>query len=198
MLGAIVSGDLRVEFFRSADRVAHRVLFRGVPIAESIEGTPDEDWPASPPFQEVHFERVQLKTRREPGDIGFLVGMAGRSHWSASVEPRGPASIAWEVACRLHGPPEWLGVRYRLLVPCVQEREDTVLCRAKKFVPVVTRYLRFTLDATTTKTIAISSEGEFDLQGDELSLRFPTDDGAYPRTQLLSYQIDTVLLAAAR
>ncbi len=196
MLGAIVSGELRVEFFRSSDRVAHRIVFRGVPIAESIEGTPSEDWPASPPFQEVHFERVQLK--REPGDIGFLVGMAGRSHWSASVEPREPARIAWEVACRLHGPPEWLGVRYRLLVPCVQEREDTVLRRAETFVPVVMRYLRFTLDATTTKTIAVSSEGEFALHANELSLQFPKDDGAYPHTQLLSYQIGTVLVAAAR
>jgi hypothetical protein len=108
VLGLIENGGIAVEFFRSGDRVAHRVLLKGDLVAESVEGTPFDDWPLSPPFQEVHFEE------RDPdGRIALLVGMAGRSHWSASVAAEGDG-IRWDIACRVREAPTWLGAAYQI------------------------------------------------------------------------------------
>lgn len=111
MLGAIEAGDWRVEFFWRVDRVAHRISRReGATwflVAESIEGGPDDAWPPSPPFQQVHFER-----RVDDSTVALLVGMAGGSHWSASVEVDAEGSLHWDIACRLAGIPERLGTSY--------------------------------------------------------------------------------------
>jgi hypothetical protein len=62
----------------------------------SVEGSPEEEWPASPPFQALE---VAERTGRP---VALLVGMAGKSHWSASVEldPRA-RSLRFDVACRV-------------------------------------------------------------------------------------------------
>lgn len=113
--GELVGVGWRIVFFRAADRIAHRVELaaeRGEgPVLESVEGSPDQPWPASPALQQVHFQ---------PGangrQLALLVGMAGRSHWSSSVELSGDGSQAtFEVACRAKSPPEWLGTSYRVL-----------------------------------------------------------------------------------
>lgn len=187
MLGAVGNGELRVEFFRHSDRVAHRILCRGVVIAESVEGTPEEDWPPSPPFQDVHLECGKTKAMHEPGKIGFLVGMAGRSHWSATVEPSIDRSIAWEIACRLHGSPQWLGVRYRLTVPVAVEKEDTIFRSESIPVPVFTRHFQFSLDRSSTVSIDVTTDGEFQLEGNQLSVRFPVIGSEYPQTGLWGY-----------
>jgi len=111
-----LEGDgVRVVFTRRGDRYAHSV-FRvstseeGTPsglLLDSIEGTPDDAWPASPALKELHFE--------DRADGRLLVGMAGKSHWSLSVEldvARG--DLVFDVACRLRGMPARLGSRYRL------------------------------------------------------------------------------------
>ncbi|MBS0211541.1 MAG: hypothetical protein JSS27_21575 [Planctomycetes bacterium] len=112
-LNRIVAGRLIVEFVRQADRVGHRLLYQVaadwvVPVFQSIEGSPDERWPASPALQHLHFE-TQAGRR-----VALLVGMAGRSHWSASVstDEAGEALI-FDIACRLHSPAERLGSEYR-------------------------------------------------------------------------------------
>lgn len=50
--------------------------------------------------------------------MGLAVGMAGKSHWSQSVESD-PASLSltFDVACRVHQPPLWLGSSYRANCP---------------------------------------------------------------------------------
>jgi hypothetical protein len=110
---SLKAGSLRVEFFRAADRFAHRVsIVDGAGpeaiLAESIEGSADEPWPASPALQECH---------REMGPDGrprlLLVGMSGASHWSMSVETLGESSIAFDVACRGRGFPPRIGSAYR-------------------------------------------------------------------------------------
>lgn len=112
---AIEGGGLRVVFRRLSDRFAHRVewMDRGgvIPLIESIEGAADEDWPASPPLQELHFER------REGGiQLALLVGRAGASHWSMSIElDPAAAKISFDVACRVRAAPGRLGSRYRRL-----------------------------------------------------------------------------------
>jgi hypothetical protein len=104
---------LRVTFFRCHDRLAHRIEFvdGGVagPALVSVEGDARDPWPPSPPLQQLRCEEPAAGRR-----VLLLVGMAGRSHWSVSVEadPAGP-SLVWDVACRLVSPPRWLGSTYR-------------------------------------------------------------------------------------
>ena len=69
----------------------------------SAEGTPDQNWPPSPPLQEV--SRHELAT----GDAVLCVGMAGKSHWSASysvessTQPSQPIQINADLACLQKG-----------------------------------------------------------------------------------------------
>jgi hypothetical protein len=111
---AIEGAGLRVVFRRLGDRFAHRVeLVEGshsTSILESLEGEPDDPWPPSPPLQELHFEDRPAGRR-----LALLVGRAGASHWSLSVEwdPHS-ARFSFDVACRVRSAPERLGSRYRL------------------------------------------------------------------------------------
>ncbi|MBI3465753.1 MAG: hypothetical protein HY000_22275 [Planctomycetes bacterium] len=129
----IEGGGLRVVFARAGDRFSHTIGyvarsasdfrlptsdFRSptsdlhfVPLLESIEGTPDDAWPASPPLQSLHCE-----DRPDGKQLALLVGMAGRSHWSLSLE-LDPAlgTVTCDVACRLHDEPGALTSTYRIV-----------------------------------------------------------------------------------
>lgn len=72
---------------------------------ESLEGAAD-DWPVSPPFQELSDETLADGRR-----VLFLVGRAGTSHWSASIEARG-GQLVFDIACRHSRSPERLGSTY--------------------------------------------------------------------------------------
>src|SRR5262245_61442427 len=104
--------SLRVEFLWRGDRYGHVISAADdagdfVPLLESLEGTPADDFPPSPPLQNLHRETL-------PGGRPalLLVGAAGRSHWSASVEAQ-DAGLSFDFACRHSGPASWLGCRYR-------------------------------------------------------------------------------------
>ncbi len=99
-------------FERHEDRIAHRIEVQTAggwrTLIESVEGTASAWWPSSPPLQSLHVET------RSTGSVALLVGMAGRSHWSASVEiADGGAEAVFDVACRTPVTPDWLGSRYR-------------------------------------------------------------------------------------
>jgi hypothetical protein len=108
---AIECGLLRIEFVWSADRYRHRILTsapHGESILTSREGRADEKWPPSPPLQSLHLED-------RPGGVplSMLVGMAGRSHWSMSVEADAERGrLVFDVACRVSEQPLWLGSSY--------------------------------------------------------------------------------------
>ena len=80
---------------------------------ESVDGpwphSGDPRWPASP----VLVELSRVHTAGGPAIVG--VGLAGRSHFSACITPDAgsPDAIRFEVACRLHEAPGWLGSTYR-------------------------------------------------------------------------------------
>ena len=107
---------LRVEFTWRADRYGHVISLmkaagQTVPLLESIEGSGDDAWPQSPPLQSLSIEKLA-----EGRSAALLVGMAGRSHWSASIEPAlGVSGFVFDVACRHSQAPNWLGSRYRRL-----------------------------------------------------------------------------------
>ena len=87
---------------KSFDRWSHNWFFQNAsdhdsqPILTSTEGTPEDDWPACPPMQDV--SRHEL----ESGGAILGVGMAGKSHWSASysIEAVGESHfIKSDLAC---------------------------------------------------------------------------------------------------
>lgn len=114
----LVTPAAAVEFSWHADRWAHRVILPAAgdgPAVEwvSVEGPlpPDADprWPASPVLVNV----TSVLAAAGPALVG--VGLAGRSHFSATVAPDPAASgaIRFEIACRLLEDAGWLGSTYR-------------------------------------------------------------------------------------
>jgi hypothetical protein len=114
-------GGLRVRFAFCDDRYAHEISLadgsRWIPMLASVEGSPRDEWPASPPLQSLHLER-------RPGNrqLALLVGMAGKNHWSMSVElDQAAARVTFDVACRTRGGAVGqLGSRYRALCPLAE------------------------------------------------------------------------------
>lgn len=101
------AAGVRVVFFRQGDRYAHRVEVFDASggdwraVLETVEGMADEVWPASPPLQHLHVEK------RAEGPVALLVGMAGRTHWSAAVEVATDGSsrrvVRFDIAARVTG-----------------------------------------------------------------------------------------------
>jgi hypothetical protein len=103
----------RIVFQPSLDRHGHRILCianggQEQLVAESVEGSPDDPWPPSPPLQ--HWS---VEPRSGQGSILLAVGMAGSAHWSASVD-RFEGGARFDVACRTTGLAARLGTRYRI------------------------------------------------------------------------------------
>ena len=104
---------LRLVLEQAADRVAHRIevldsAARVLAELRSVEGASADDWPPSPALQSCSVQEIR------PGQTAaFLVGMAGKSHWSASMEavPH-EGVIAFDFACRVQAMPLWLGNSY--------------------------------------------------------------------------------------
>lgn len=150
--GRVLEADYRFDdpMFRHRIRLLDAA---GKTIADwdAVLGGDQEDWPASPPVQEISRERI--------GDRDCLlgVGRAGKSHWSISVEtlpprestdaavarasdpaaaegpfPRG-SGLRFDIACRCTEAPGWLGSTYRtdvagLITPVPDEPCRTVWC----------------------------------------------------------------------
>ena len=112
---------LRIDFFKLGDRFGHRlsVVLRDeyggetpIPLAESVEGPPDDPWPPSPPLQSLSMEKL-------PDDqtAALLVGMAGRSHWSASIVTNDfdARMLKFDLACRCQAIPGSIGSEYQAM-----------------------------------------------------------------------------------
>ncbi|RLS30989.1 MAG: hypothetical protein DWH79_09830 [Planctomycetota bacterium] len=151
----IASGRILIRFVSNADRWGHAVEIDAVECLEdsvrpnapqadptlsvpkvirweSVEGPGDDGddprWPASPVMTEIH--------RMGAGISSPLVGigLAGRSHFSASItpDPDRPGAIRVDVATRLHEPPRWLGSTYR----CLAIPRDLKLVRIVPAIPL--------------------------------------------------------------
>lgn len=117
---SLATKNLRVVFTRQRDRVSHTIeLFDSgaqswTRILESIEGKPDEAWPASPPLQQLHIEQ------RGSNAVALMVGMAGAGHWSASIETLADGRVRFDLACRTSVKPARLQTAYRIVQPALQ------------------------------------------------------------------------------
>ena len=116
---------LSLRFERRGDRWTQSIDLiqdsRRYALLESVDAGPgaaavnstESGWPPSPPLQQLLVE-----DRGAGGRVALLVGMAGRSHWSMSVEAApGRAALRFDVACRLGVVPDWLGSVWRLAMP---------------------------------------------------------------------------------
>ena len=115
------AGATAAVFAWNGDRWTHRVAFAGsdastewLGIDGPVPAADDPRWPASPVLVELSGVRVS------PGEAAdglaiVGVGLAGRSHFSASIssDPRDADTIRFEIACRLHERPGPLGSTYR-------------------------------------------------------------------------------------
>jgi hypothetical protein len=112
----IRAGRLLVEFVNQGDRLGHLVSLASDAAAAcllaSVEGG-EPSWPASPTCQELHVEE-----RGGGLCVALLVGRAGSSHWSMSIEADSAAErLTFDIACRLKAPPQWLGSTYQTTEP---------------------------------------------------------------------------------
>ncbi len=106
----IAAGRAVVEFTWDGDRWGHSVTVADQRVAESVEdaAAADPRWPASPVLVEVSL----AGSADRPALLG--VGLAGRSHFAASVTGGAePDTLLFEIACRVHEQPCWLGSTYR-------------------------------------------------------------------------------------
>lgn len=104
---------LRLSIQRRGDRYSHRVsvVHPGEEFTwlESLDEIPgfSPDWPPSPPIQQYSIEP------RARERVALCVGMAGRSHWSSSMEADSRIrTLTLDVACRIRDIPAWLGNQY--------------------------------------------------------------------------------------
>jgi hypothetical protein len=105
--------QLRLDFVERGDRLGHRIALvsttgESTLLLESLEGNSADNWPPSPPLQSVSIEERGLGER-----VALLLGMAGNSHWSASiVVPANQPKLIFDVACRHRAMPTWMGSQY--------------------------------------------------------------------------------------
>ena len=112
---SLTAGMLSVQYSRFHDRLSHTIGIRigdsYLPLLESIEGSQEEPWPASPPMQQVVEESFT------PGAPPVLlgVGLSGNGHWSIAVETMDAKRLKFDVACKNSKNAVWLGSQYRVL-----------------------------------------------------------------------------------
>ena len=114
----LATGPTAAVFTWNGDRWAHRITTGEATIWTSLDGpcppANDPRWPASPVL--VELSRVSVPRGDAAVSQAFVgVGLAGRSHFSASIasDPHDAGVIRFEIACRLHDPPVWIGSTYR-------------------------------------------------------------------------------------
>ena len=148
---------LRVEFVWQGDRFGHVVSLIDangtvIKLLESVEGTANDPWPPSPPLQSLHLQMLPADRR-----AALLVGMAGRSHWSASIETApSPRAIQFDIACRSSDSEAPLRSRYKLVangaIAHLHEGPCEVTCEAGRL------------------QIVAENGGELSLLGQEISV----------------------------
>lgn len=119
-------GDLQVVLRYENDRWQHAVGLQEAGevrlLAHSVEGRQDDLWPPSPAFQELHVEE------RAERRVTFLTGMAGSSHWSASITCDPARNLAtFDVACRCKQTPTWLGSLYQVAESVSVDSRDSII-----------------------------------------------------------------------
>ncbi|NOY29621.1 MAG: hypothetical protein GXP28_05425 [Planctomycetes bacterium] len=100
---------IQIEFYWTGDRFAHTILGthdthggQPVPLLESIEGSPEDHFPASPPLVDLHQQDETI----------FLTGATTAGHWSMSIESE-ESGFLFDTACRVKSLPGSFTSSYR-------------------------------------------------------------------------------------
>lgn len=114
---SLSAGALSVRYSKLRDRLSHTVgIAVGdsyIPLLESIEGSEEEPWPASPPMQQMVEECFTPGT--SPVLLG--VGLSGNGHWSTAIETQKIGQLKFDIACKNTKSSTWFGSQYRILAP---------------------------------------------------------------------------------
>ena len=110
---SIATPKLKVVFSKTpdnTDRWSHQIFLidgdQENVLLTSIEGDGEQTWPASAPLQDISHHDL-------PGGEAILgVGMAGKSHWSASVSVQQDTAIFFDMACLVKEPNAVVGSQY--------------------------------------------------------------------------------------
>ena len=111
------AGALTVRYSKLGDRLSHTIGIQDgdsyLPLLESIEGSPEEPWPASPPMQQMVAESFT------PGASPVLlgVGLSGNGHWSTAIETQHSRLLKFDIACKNSKSSHSMGSEYRVLIP---------------------------------------------------------------------------------
>jgi len=164
------AAGFRLTLVSCGDRLAHTVGLvladRVVPLLASLEGASDEDWPPSPPLTTVETPAVSGDTH------ALLLGMAGRSHWSAAIKmEEASRCIMFEVACRIKEPASWLGSSYRTMITAVAAGDHAELMAGDRRVRI----------AAEGAHLHVTPEG--------LKIGVAPSGGPFPQTIRWSYSI---------
>ena len=80
-----------------------------IKVMTSCEGTPQDIWPSSSPFQQIVREEIGTEKKL----VLLAVGMAGKTHWSGTIEGDAMTeAIAMDFAARVSAVPDFLGSTY--------------------------------------------------------------------------------------
>lgn len=166
------AAGLRLSFHAYGDRLAHTVGLvvgnRVVPLLASVEGTPDDDWPPSPPLT-----TIELSSQGEV-QHALLLGMAGRSHWSVAVVLSEAARrLEFEIACRMKEPASSLGSAYRTMVAARSHEQGVALV----------------VDNETVRVDGPSQQPAVHVTPDGLNVPVEPPAGPFPQTVRWSYAI---------
>jgi len=82
-----------------------------VPLMVSIEGTPLDAWPVSPPMQQM----VQDTIHEGLSPVLLGVGSSGNGHWSCAIESHDNAWLKFDIACKNSKRSTTLGSSYQLI-----------------------------------------------------------------------------------
>ena len=171
---------LEVRFTWAGDRYCHCVSAldgeKRHPLLTAIAGDDRSDWPASPPFQQV------IGETRDTSRVALLVGMAGKSHWSASIEsPNQDPQLTFDIACLAQQEPAWLGSSYRVDAEAVTLCTDSMVLDS----PAGKARLRIVTDA--------SSPLDLDVQGRSAIIRVAVErNGFAPQTLRWKYTVQLI------
>jgi hypothetical protein len=147
-------------------------------IMTTCEGTPQDTWPASSPFQQIVCE--EIGTEKKP--VLLAVGMAGKTHWSGTIEGDAMTdAIAMDFAARVNTTPDFLGSTY-LIDDAWSVEQQTSADASNQSVALrhSTQDIKIVFDSIGPHIVS--------LNGKELKLTFQPDFPATKRNQTLRWR----------
>lgn len=112
---SLSAGALSVRYFKLRDRLSHTIGIGDgdsyLPLLESIEGSEEEPWPASPPMQQM----VEECFRPGTSPVLLGVGLSGNGHWSTAIESQNNHLLKFDIACKNSKLSTFFGSQYHVL-----------------------------------------------------------------------------------